>query len=70
MRINFNKIIVIAAASFIAAGCNYLDKRENTDGLSKEDVFGDAYNYERYVDWMVQNPLIRYQQDGAHPHGT
>ena len=70
MKMKIKNIMAVSAVLFLALGCNYLDKRENTDGLSKEDVFGDAYNYERFVDWMVQNPLIRYQQDGANPHGT
>ncbi|MGM9789545.1 MAG: RagB/SusD family nutrient uptake outer membrane protein [Candidatus Cryptobacteroides sp.] len=62
--------LAIAAVLVSAVSCDYLDKRENTDGLSLEQVFGDAYNYERYVDWMVQNPMIKYQQAGADPHGT
>ena len=70
MKMKIKNIMAVSAVLFLALGCNYLDKRENTDGLSKEDVFVDAYNYERFVDWMVQNPLIRYQQDGANPLGT
>ncbi len=29
-----------------AVSCDYLDKREETDGLTLEEVFGNAYNYE------------------------
>lgn len=53
-----------------AVSCDYLDKREETDGLTLEDVFGNANNYELYVDWMTQNTMVKYLQAGANPHGT
>ena len=53
-----------------AVSCDYLDKREETDGLTLEEVFGNAYNYEMYVDWMTQNSMVKYLQAGANPHGT
>lgn len=54
----------------LAASCDYLDKREETEGLSEEEVFTNAQNYEGYVDWMVQNAVIRHFKNGTTPDGS
>ena len=55
-------------ASVCSMSCDYLDKREETSALTEEEVFGDANNYEAYVEWMIQNPMIRYLQAGQEPN--
>ena len=55
-------------ASVCSMSCDYLDKREETSALTEEEVFGDANNYEAYVEWMIQNPMIRYLQAGQEPY--
>ena len=62
--------LTIAAISVSLSGCDYLDKREETEGMTTEEVFGNAINYENYVEWMIQNPLIRYLQDESRPQGS
>lgn len=56
------------ALAMIAPSCDYLDKREETDALSEEDVFGNENNFEAYVEWMVENPMIRYLQAAEAPY--
>lgn len=63
-------MIAAALAIVLAVSCDYLDKREESDGLTLEEVFGNATNYELYVEWMIQNPGVRYLQNAAHPHGS
>ena len=61
---NLLKYTAFAAVLLLSApSCDYLDKREETDGLSIEEVFGNANNYELYVEWMIQNPILQYLQN-------
>ena len=61
-------ITFCGAAALLALSCDYLDKREETTALTEEQVFTDANNYEAYVEWMVENPMIRYLQAGQSPY--
>lgn len=63
-------IAIVPVILSVAQSCHYLDKREATDGLTLEEVFGNANNYELYVEWMVQNPMLRHLQSGGDPMGT
>lgn len=58
-------VVTLACA---LASCDYLDKREDTDALTEEQVFGNADNYEAYVEWMIENPMIRYLQAAESPY--
>lgn len=70
MRKALKYIFILPLLALAAASCDYLDKREESSGLTLEDVFGNAVNYELYVEWMIQNPMLQYLQNGAHPHGS
>lgn len=70
MRKALKYIFILSLAALTTASCDYLDKREESSGLALEDVFGNATNYELYVEWMIQNPMLQYLQNGAHPHGS
>lgn len=61
---------VFGILSILFFSCDYLDKKEETDGMAFEDVFGDSTRYGLYVEWMIHNPLLQYLQNGVHPHGT
>lgn len=66
----YKYFLMALLAVFAASSCDYLDKHEETEGLTLEDVFGDAINYENYVEWVVQNPIIRHHKAGTAPYGT
>lgn len=68
MRNIIKQAIIIAASVLCVVSCDYLDKREETTALTEEQVFGDEVNYEAYVEWMIQNPMIRYLQAGQAPY--
>ena len=70
MKKTLKYIAFVTMLVFSVSSCDYLDKREETDGLSLEEVFGNANNYELYVEWMIQNPILQYLQNGLHPHGS
>jgi hypothetical protein len=68
------RIFIYAVVAFLFSAffvsCDYLDRREETTGMSEEEVFGDATNYENYVEWMIQNPCVKYLQNAAQPCGS
>ena len=66
----YRYLLMALLAAFSAVSCDYLDKKAETEGLSHEDVFGDAINYENYVEWVLQNPIIRHAKAGTAPYGT
>lgn len=65
-----NIILLLVLSAMIATACNYLDKRDVTDGYTEDEVFGDETNFDLYIDWMTQNPIVRYLQTGMVPYGT
>lgn len=70
MKALFKYTILSLSLFMSVVSCDYLDKREETDGLTLEEVFGNANNFELYIDWMTQNTMVKYLQAGANPHGT
>lgn len=70
MKKIFSYILTIASASVLVLSCDYLDKREETSSLSEEDVFGNAEYFEEFVEWLVQNPVMRHLQAAQAPFGT
>lgn len=63
-------ITITLLLTCLLSSCDYLDKRDSTDGYTLEEVFGNETNFDLYVDWMVQNPIIKYLQNGLVPFGT
>jgi hypothetical protein len=59
-------LVIVTVMSVVS--CNYLDKREETTALTEDEVFGNADNYEKYVEWLIQNPMIRYLQAAESPY--
>lgn len=70
MKRIFTFLTIALMAMLSSVSCDYLDKHEETEGLTMEDVFGDAINYENYVEWVQQNPIIRHHKAGTAPFGT
>lgn len=70
MKIILKYIYFILSLFLFLSSCDYLDKREETDGLTMEEVFGNTLNYENYVDWMTQNAMVKYLQNGVNPQGS
>ena len=62
-------LIFIVALAFVSCESNYLDKMEETEGYSFEDVFLDSVNFKSFCDYMVTTPTIRRFQAGATPLG-
>lgn len=62
----FLAILVVALAS---CESDYLDKMEEAEGLSFEDVFMDSVNYKSFADQLVDLPTMKRFADGTSPLG-
>jgi hypothetical protein len=63
-------LIIATLAALPVVSCNYLDRREETSGYTFDTVFGDSVNYRNFCEYLVLEPIIRYQQNGVIPHGS
>ena len=48
---------------------SYLDKVEESEGYSDEEVFGDSTNFRSFCDDLVMTPTIKRFRDGDNPSG-
>lgn len=61
--------ILIFSLGYISCESTYLDKVEESEGYSEEDVFGDSINFRNFCDDLVMTPTIKRFRDGEAPQG-
>lgn len=61
--------IVSFILAFTACESDYLDKMEEAEGLSFEDVFMDSINYKSFCDQLITLPTMRRFADQTKPLG-
>lgn len=69
MKLNIFILVLIVVPFTFSCQSNYLDRMEETEGYSFEDVFMDSVNFKSFCDYLVTTPIINRFRDGVSPHG-